>query len=294
MSLSFLRSLHPLNLGGLVTLFAVGLTLQWAPAVDLRFASGLLLAFVAAFIGHDLCAHRLPRIALILLLLQPLLALALIWLTPTVGTAQILLVIWTAVIASIWPPRIALAAVVVADVAAYLLLRAAGHSSPLTVMMLYAGFQSFAALCAHYARSAEAARDQLALVNADLLATRALLADSARDAERLRVARELHDVAGHKLTAMTLNLRALAADPAFAAREEVQLSRATGRRTAGATSATWCRRCAMHAGSTWRRRCAHWPRPCRARCCSCRIDDDVQVTDPRHRPKRSCAWCRKR
>ena len=45
-----------------------------------------------------------------------------------------------------------------------------------------------------------------------------------RDAERLRVARELHDVAGHKLTAMKLNLRALASDPVFAARDEVRIA----------------------------------------------------------------------
>src|SRR5690606_597714 len=77
----------------------------------------------------------------------------------------------------------------------------------------------------HYARSAERARDRLALVNADLLATRALLADSARDAERLRVARELHDVAGHKLTALTLNLRALAAEPGLAGHQGLDVAR---------------------------------------------------------------------
>ncbi|KAG1259373.1 hypothetical protein G6F65_015320 [Rhizopus arrhizus] len=83
---------------------------------------------------------------------------------------------------------------------------------------------AFAALTAHYARSTALARDDLARVNADLLATRALLADSARDAERLRLARELHDVAGHKLTAMRLNLRALAADPALAGRDGLVLA----------------------------------------------------------------------
>ena len=95
---------------------------------------------------------------------------------------------------------------------------------PLLVVLLYGGFQAFAALTAHYARSTALARDDLARVNADLLATRALLADSARDAERLRLARELHDVAGHKLTAMRLNLRALAADPALAGREGLVLA----------------------------------------------------------------------
>src|SRR5262249_8850775 len=39
--------------------------------------------------------------------------------------------------------------------------------------------------------------------------TRSLLEESARDHERLRLARELHDVAGHKLTALKLNLTAL-------------------------------------------------------------------------------------
>ncbi|RNK47229.1 two-component sensor histidine kinase, partial [Xanthomonas vasicola pv. vasculorum] len=33
--------------------------------------------------------------------------------------------------------------------------------------------------------------------------------------------RELHDVAGHKLTAMRINLRLLSADPALARRDEV-------------------------------------------------------------------------
>jgi signal transduction histidine kinase len=92
------------------------------------------------------------------------------------------------------------------------------------MVLINVGFQALAALCVHYALSAESSRDQLALVNADLLATRALLADSARDAERLRMARELHDVAGHKLTAINLNLRALASDPALAGREEIGLT----------------------------------------------------------------------
>lgn len=81
---------------------------------------------------------------------------------------------------------------------------------------LYAGFQAFATLTAHYARSAENSRDELRLVNAELLATQSLLEDSARSHERLRLSRELHDVSGHKLTALKLQLAALARDPAGA------------------------------------------------------------------------------
>lgn len=81
---------------------------------------------------------------------------------------------------------------------------------------LYAGFQAFATLTAFYARSAENSRDELRLVNAELLATQSLLEDSARSHERLRLSRELHDVSGHKLTALKLQLAALARDPAGA------------------------------------------------------------------------------
>jgi signal transduction histidine kinase len=43
-------------------------------------------------------------------------------------------------------------------------------------------------------------------LNSELRATRALLAESTRIAERMRIARELHDLIGHHLTALSLNL----------------------------------------------------------------------------------------
>jgi len=49
-------------------------------------------------------------------------------------------------------------------------------------------------------------RDELSKVNSELRATQALLADNTRIAERVRIARELHDLVGHHLTALTLNL----------------------------------------------------------------------------------------
>ncbi|MFC0676431.1 sensor histidine kinase [Lysobacter korlensis] len=216
--------LRPLNLAGLCTLFAVGLSLQWMPAEHATTGALLLGGFTLAFILHDVVDVRSRALGHVLLVIQPLLAISLLWLSPRVGTAQVLLVIWAAAITLAWPMRVVLVALVVAGGASYLVLDHKGHRSALVIALLYAGFQAFAMLCAHYAATAERARAQLALVNADLLATRALLADSARDAERLRVARELHDVAGHKLTAMALNLRALAGEPTFAERGELQVA----------------------------------------------------------------------
>jgi signal transduction histidine kinase len=70
----------------------------------------------------------------------------------------------------------------------------------------YAGFQVFAAATAWLAASERASREQLADANAELVATRELLAETSRVSERLRIARDLHDTLGHHLTALSLNL----------------------------------------------------------------------------------------
>jgi signal transduction histidine kinase len=218
----FLRHLlQPLNLAGFFTIGAVALSLRFTSREVTLYATLTLLAFAAFFTTMVVVAEHRTRIRSALLCLMATAALVQIWLAPELGTAQVLLVIWVACAFSTWRPRAAIAAALVVDAIFYLLIRDAGFSSPLTMVLINLGFQALAALCVHYAVSAESSRDQLVLVNADLLATRALLADSARDAERVRVARELHDVAGHKLTAMRLNLRALAADPAVGGRTEV-------------------------------------------------------------------------
>jgi signal transduction histidine kinase len=54
-------------------------------------------------------------------------------------------------------------------------------------------------------QQAEAREDQRRL-NSELRATRTLLAESSRLAERMRISRELHDLIGHHLTALSLNL----------------------------------------------------------------------------------------
>ena len=50
------------------------------------------------------------------------------------------------------------------------------------------------------------ARSDLRRVNSELLATQSLLAENTRIAERVRISRDLHDLVGHHLTALTLNL----------------------------------------------------------------------------------------
>ena len=87
----------------------------------------------------------------------------------------------------------------------------------------YCSFQAFAALVVSTARRAEDLAENLQSINAELLTTRTLLAEAARDQERLTLSRELHDVAGHSLTALKLNLGAMLRDPAQPDRERVEL-----------------------------------------------------------------------
>jgi signal transduction histidine kinase len=71
---------------------------------------------------------------------------------------------------------------------------------------LFLGMSLFAFMTGIVALRQHAARDELRKVNSELRATQALLADNTRIAERVRIARELHDLVGHHLTALTLNL----------------------------------------------------------------------------------------
>ncbi len=70
----------------------------------------------------------------------------------------------------------------------------------------YLAFQLFAMGAAVLADREAKARGELALAHAELLATREVFAATARSGERLRIARDLHDTMGHRLTALRLQL----------------------------------------------------------------------------------------
>ena len=72
---------------------------------------------------------------------------------------------------------------------------------------LFLGISLFAFMSGLVALRQLTARDELRKVNSELRATQALLAENTRIAERVRIARELHDLVGHHLTALTLNLQ---------------------------------------------------------------------------------------
>jgi signal transduction histidine kinase len=71
---------------------------------------------------------------------------------------------------------------------------------------LYFSFSVITFIASMVASQQAEAREEQRRLNSELRATRALLAESSRISERMRIARELHDLVGHHLTALSLNL----------------------------------------------------------------------------------------
>lgn len=206
---------HPL---AAIAWAAVGLELWTGPVVATAIgaslpvhglARALHLAFGLAFaISLKLRLRRGARLALAALLCAITLTLVTLY---RYNSAAALLVIPMLEFASLLGLRM-LACVYLAANALLLALVVAFRQMdfPFTYVGLQAGIQLFAILLVRSLQKTERARDELAATHAELLATRGMLAEVARGQERLRLSRELHDVAGHKLTALRLNLAALA------------------------------------------------------------------------------------
>lgn len=171
-----------------------------------------LVAFLAAFMVKQAVEIHRPTSVFVWILLAVEGALALItcvfW-TPS-SVAPILTIVFMADCGMMLGPRALLPIGIAVNLGLYLIaVKIWDNGGVWRIIIAYVGFQVFAALTAWYARRANDVAGQLRETNAHLLATRSLLEESARDHERLRLARELHDVAGHKLTALKLNLTAL-------------------------------------------------------------------------------------
>jgi signal transduction histidine kinase len=220
----------PLNVASYVTWLAIILQApEWARvwAGDPRQALGVVALFVmlAGYLGAGAPRQTpRPRLERGLVVVQALaVLLASEWLRD--GGPAVLMIIVAGQAIAMWPVRQAVAGLAAANLALVAIWsQGIPFTSALLSLVSLAAFQTFAALTVHYATSADQARLALAHTHAELLATQRLLEDSARSGERLRLSRELHDVAGHKLTALKLNLRLLERDPVLAAREEVRVA----------------------------------------------------------------------
>jgi len=204
----FLKSLwHPLSLAGLLAWGAIGLELiQGRPETPAWLAAPVPLAIPVALHLLFLALFLWPSKARTMVLGQLAVALTLM-LILRAGSLPILLIMVMAQVTHLWPVRSAVLIFGACNLGMYLVYAYVWRfGAPLTMTVMYMSFQAFAAVTSWYAVTAERARDELAAINAELLGTRVLLDAGVRDSERLRISRELHDLLGHHLTALSLNL----------------------------------------------------------------------------------------
>jgi signal transduction histidine kinase len=176
--------------------------------------------------------HKLPlplaRRPVLLLVLLTLLASVAQGLLPSYGLMSVLFCITAVCAAHMFPTKLGMAWVVLQSLIIFVSFFFTDMPTVFRVVLTlaYFGFQMFA-VATTYARLNEAkARAELAQVNAELRATQELLAESSRMGERLRIARELHDVIGHHLTALSLNLEVASRITEDKAKEQVERSKA--------------------------------------------------------------------
>lgn len=91
----------------------------------------------------------------------------------------------------------------------YLFMWDKGFTPSLIAIVLNVAFQFFALSVANIAVREKEARVALEQSNAELMSTRSLLEQTSRQAERLKLSRDLHDICGHQLTGLLLHLEYL-------------------------------------------------------------------------------------
>ncbi len=146
-----------------------------APAVVALYAMAVMLAAIANSEGVDAAHILLP-----LVVLSPLVQIFSIFFGALIALAS-------TIIAAMFYPDFAPISV------AYLVLQ------QIVLMVMVRSFVG-----EHYAREDVQRR------NDELRATQTLLGEASRQNERLRIARNIHDLVGHHVTALSLNLEALA------------------------------------------------------------------------------------
>ena len=165
------------------------------------------------------------------MLVLVLAAVATSWITRA-GIGSFLMMVIASLLPWVTQPRLGITWIVVqSTILVFCITR--NPDTPLEIALIFGatftGLGFFAYIASFAARQLSDARDELRRVNSELRATQSLLTENTRIAERVRIARELHDLVGHHLTALTLNLEVASHLIDNKALEHVQQARSVAR-----------------------------------------------------------------
>jgi signal transduction histidine kinase len=189
--------------------FPVGDAEDLAAAPDIVGSTIAYFVFGAAYwlVTRDLGMRRPRHFDTGLLAVLTVSAIFFSKLTGT-GLGSILLMLVSGVIPWLMPLGAGVAWLILQHVPLVPVFEGLGFTPVFAVLqaVMYVGYSSFTFITGLVARQQASAREEQRRLNSELRATRALLAESSRMSERLRISRELHDLLGHHLTALSLNL----------------------------------------------------------------------------------------
>ncbi|MBB1302890.1 GHKL domain-containing protein [Pseudoalteromonas sp. SR44-8] len=202
-----------LTLAGLLGCATVmALTLVTSQATSLLSSFLAYMLYILSFLVITLTngVNQNPRSLSCFIFLQILATLILGWILHT-PLIYILLVIIAGQLPFIFSSRYALVPMVAAHSSLVLVLFFSKENAislwhELTLSSVYLAFEIFSFAASKVAVKEAATNKALTLMNAHLASTRSLLTDSIRHGERLEISRDLHDICGHQLTALILNL----------------------------------------------------------------------------------------
>lgn len=246
MAMTNFNHIRALRITGLIAYLCIGIPLftNWATerldllnspnfALLLWTLSYLLFGILYLLITNNLGARTNMVTRLFGLLLMTVAALMVGWYSHS-GLSAILLVVVAVVLPWLVPFWVGVAWIAFQTVclsAMFSISDELKHSIILGVLQasLYTAFSMLGFVASMVASQLAEEQEAQRRLNSELRATRALLAESTRIAERMRIARELHDLIGHHLTALSLNLEVASHLSNEAASEHVRKAQNTAR-----------------------------------------------------------------
>ena len=175
----------------------------------MALAAFLFLSYLFSWIllARDAEYKNEKVVRLALLLVTFIIVIAIYFTVPFVYTA-ILMVIWSAALPYFIKAKYAFILSPIWSCALYLVYGLYWEFNGMGLSaILFWTFNLFALVMVTTAIKEKESRQNVEMINLELISTQQLLGQAAQQAERVRIARNIHDLLGHHLTALTINLQ---------------------------------------------------------------------------------------
>jgi len=197
-------------------LLVFGISLYWlsSASADFQAQAPLMIIAMLIYLSCFILMSRANQFAkkqknsLLILTIQLLSSYLLIWFFP-IDFLPILTIIWISLVSYLLSLKKSVIVMLVVVFVWFLIERYHWHQAAMVKGLLYTSFHFFAIMMSHQTKLAQQATEKSNQLNAELLTTQNLLSQASRLNERTRIARDLHDLLGHHMTALIINLQVI-------------------------------------------------------------------------------------